>query len=216
MLIESSSAIVNSLTAVENTADRGGGVWNRNGTSVLRNSLFQGNAATNGPDALEIVSQGYNLFSNSSDLSDLLASDIQNADAMIGPLQDNGGPTWTHALLANSPAMDRGNAGTNRVDQRGFPRGIDYPGIPNASSGDDIGAFESDPVLRFTGIEISEEGILVRFSTRSDATYVLQSTSDFSAPWEDSERIAGTGGIVHRSAGSASSSQRFFRVIEQP
>ena len=136
MLVDNSSAL--SLTVADNMAESGGGVWNRNGSSVLQNCLFQGNTATNGPDALGITSQGYNLFSRTGDLSDLLSSDVKDLDGRIGPLQDNGGPTWTHALMANSPAIDHGDAGTNRVDQRGLPRAMDYVGIPNTSNGDDL------------------------------------------------------------------------------
>ena len=46
----------------------------------------------------------------------------------LGPLANNGGPTMTHALLATSPAIDKGNAaavagsgGVPVYDQRGAP-----------------------------------------------------------------------------------------------
>jgi hypothetical protein len=46
---------------------------------------------------------------------------------MLGPLADNGGPTWTHALLPGSPAIDAGdparmlfNGSTQYFDQRGI------------------------------------------------------------------------------------------------
>ena len=58
-------------------------------------------------------------------------------DPLLGPLQDNGGPTLTHALLPGSPAI---NAGSNperfRFDQRGsgFQRVI--------GSAPDMGAWE--------------------------------------------------------------------------
>ena len=49
-------------------------------------------------------------------------------DPRLGPLADNGGPTWTHALLPNSPAIDMGDpgalAGEGEIplfDQRGRP-----------------------------------------------------------------------------------------------
>jgi len=42
---------------------------------------------------------------------------------MLGPLQDNGGPTFTLALLPGSPAIDQGtNLSASATDQRGFPR----------------------------------------------------------------------------------------------
>ena len=64
---------------------------------------------------------------------------------MLGPLQDNGGPTFTHALLSGSPAIDQGkNLSGAASDQRGFSRLVDFPAIANATGGDgsDIGAFE--------------------------------------------------------------------------
>src|SRR5260370_19849276 len=58
-------------------------------------------------------------------------------DPLLGPLDDNGGPTLTHALMPGSPAIDAGNnAYATDWDQRGegFPR------IVNDII--DIGAFE--------------------------------------------------------------------------
>ncbi|HVV97219.1 MAG TPA: choice-of-anchor Q domain-containing protein [Rhodanobacteraceae bacterium] len=66
-----------------------------------------------------------------------LPSDTISADPLLGPLQDNGGPTLTHALLPGSPAIDAGaNFRNFQFDQRGngFPRSF---GIAP-----DIGAFE--------------------------------------------------------------------------
>jgi hypothetical protein len=58
-------------------------------------------------------------------------------------LQDNGGPTLTQALFSASPAIDRGLS-SGATDQRGLPRPVDDPSIPNATGGDgtDTGAFE--------------------------------------------------------------------------
>ncbi len=59
------------------------------------------------------------------------------ADIRLAPQADNGGPTQTHALLAGSPALDRGsNPAGLANDQRGtgFPRG--------RGAAVDIGAFE--------------------------------------------------------------------------
>ena len=74
--------------------------------------------------------------------------DQVNTDPLLGPLQNNGGPTFTQALLGGSPAIDQGKALGFTTDQRGLLRPADFPGIPNASGGDgsdgsDIGAFES-------------------------------------------------------------------------
>jgi hypothetical protein len=52
------------------------------------------------------------------------------------------GPTPTHRLLATSPAIDKGNSFGLALDQRGFARIFNFPGIPDAIDGTDIGAFE--------------------------------------------------------------------------
>ena len=64
-------------------------------------------------------------------------------DPLLGPLADNGGPTFTHALLPGSPAIDAGDplavAGSDGVpqfDQRGVP----YSRVVGGRI--DMGAFE--------------------------------------------------------------------------
>jgi CSLREA domain-containing protein len=90
-----------------------------------------------------LISRGYNL---ADDRSCNLArrSDQPNTDPGLGPLADNGGPTHTMALLPASPAIDRGIGDDLGTDQRGLPRPVDFPWVPNAPGGDasDIGAFE--------------------------------------------------------------------------
>ena len=66
-------------------------------------------------------------------------------DPGLGPLQDNGGPTLTHAITAGMSAYDAGDAATCvdiddnplTTDQRGSAR----PAGPQC----DIGAFEGPP-----------------------------------------------------------------------
>jgi len=65
------------------------------------------------------------------------------ADPLLAPLADNGGLTWTHALLPGSPAIDSGNDDGWDTDQRGEG----YARIQNAHA--DIGAYEVDPDLIF-------------------------------------------------------------------
>jgi hypothetical protein len=69
-----------------------------------------------------------------------------DTDPLLGPLQNNGGPTQTQALLSGSPAIDAGNpSGCTdgnghllKTDQRGMPRHD-----PEDTRGCDIGAYES-------------------------------------------------------------------------
>jgi len=80
-----------------------------------------------------VTSSGHNL-ENGSTCRFNQPSDVRVAAPRLGPLQDNGGPTPTHALLLGSSAIDSGGSPFPRVDQRGVPR-------PQGTSSD-VGAFE--------------------------------------------------------------------------
>ena len=84
------------------------------------------------------------LIDLSTDPDTTLKNQVGVADAKLGPLAANGGPTKTHALLAGSPALENGNAFSLTTDQRGFPRPINFDATPPVSPYDDtdIGAFE--------------------------------------------------------------------------
>ncbi len=102
--------------------------------SLLSGNLLSGslnNCATSGSGVL--ISQGYNLSDNNC-APFSLPSDKNNTPAGVSPtLANNGGPTFTHALLEGSAAINAGDAGTCLSrDQRGASR----VGIC------DIGAFE--------------------------------------------------------------------------
>lgn len=89
------------------------------------------------------TSLGYNLDSDGScgfsGVGDLIA------DPLLGPLQNNGGQTSTHALLPGSPAIDAVPPGVclSARDQRNVPRPQDGNGdnVPAC----DAGAFELRP-----------------------------------------------------------------------
>jgi len=146
-----------------NSSAGAGGIYNGAGGSVtVANTIV---AANSGPpdrsDCLgALTSRGYNLLGNNGGCAGLI--DGVNGDRVgtpgspldprLGPLQDNGGPTATHALLPGSPALDAGdpsgcrdsNGAPLATDQRGQPR-------PDAASGRcDIGAYEAEPAAATT------------------------------------------------------------------
>ena len=83
---------------------------------------------------------GYNIEDGNSAFTPT-TGDQPNTDPLLGPLQNNGGFTQTHALLAGSPAIDAGDNSVGLTeDQRGYARPIDGDGDATATI--DIGAFE--------------------------------------------------------------------------
>jgi hypothetical protein len=146
-----------------------GGLFQSSGLLAIRNSTFAGNTALFGGGAIfnvtgsaagfensivannrggnclgTVLTKGYNLSSDSTCNFDGVG-DLNNTDAKLGKLQNNGGPTKTMAEMQGSPAIDAGNPGgctdvqghRLKTDQRGKPR-------PDKEdkSGCDMGAYE--------------------------------------------------------------------------
>jgi len=136
---------VESSTIVSNTSPHpGGGIFATGfGTVNVKNMIVSDNTTrdcdlSNGT----ITSQGHNISSDGS-CGFTQPTDQQNTDPLLGPLQDNGGPTATHTLLAGSPARDSGSS-DQAEDQRGKARPQDGDGDGTAT--DDIGALERGTV----------------------------------------------------------------------
>jgi hypothetical protein len=137
--------LINNSTLSGNTAGdgSGGGIFNVKGSTVaLQNSILANNTGGNCHGTLN--SRGYNLSSDNSCSFDG-AGDLNNTDPELGPLQNNGGPTDTMALLPGSPAIDAGNPG-GCTDSQGHLLKTDQRGMPRPDkedpSGCDIGAYE--------------------------------------------------------------------------
>lgn len=108
------------------------------GSAELVNTIIAGETSADNCNG-SVTSLGHNLESGSScGLSN--TGDMTNTNPLVGPLQPNGGDTWTHALLPGSPAIDAGNdLVCPATDQRGMPR--------PAGMSCDMGAFEYELVL---------------------------------------------------------------------
>ena len=68
-------------------------------------------------------------------------------DPKLGPLQFNGGPTRTHALLPGSPAIGFGNANGLLPGMSNDQRGHGYPRTTGPMQTVDIGAFQFDTIF---------------------------------------------------------------------
>jgi hypothetical protein len=124
-------------------SSNGGGIFNASGPLHLRNSLIADSPA--GGDCLNnatILTNINNLIEDGS--CNTGATGFVSGDPNLGPLQDNGGPTFTHALLPDSPAIDAAGDCTVFLDpdedQRGVARPLD--GDDDGGPACDIGAFE--------------------------------------------------------------------------
>jgi len=121
--LSNSSLSLNHATIFQNSGGNyASGVY-RGGTSssvFLVNSIIAANGVSDCNTGADTIFQG-NWFGDSS------CSGDADGDPMLGPLLDNGGPTRTHALSANSGAIDIALTGfcqfpVGLVDQRGFRR----------------------------------------------------------------------------------------------
>lgn len=145
-------------TVADNLALAGGGVGTASDAVLhVDQALIAGNTASTGPDCDGSVSfaggQG-SLIGDAADC-DLRwadADDVIGIDPLLGPLEDNGGPTHTHELLDGSPAIDSGRIGPPGL---GWPIFTDQRGVERPQgAGHDLGSFETGPdVVRLFGAD---------------------------------------------------------------
>ena len=139
-----------------------GGVRNAAAPATLRNTIIAGNTGADLPNLDGFfTSLGYNIIGElgtNPGTPTITATtgdqfDVNDALVNLGPLQNNGGSTPTHALGAGSIALDQGHASGSTTDQRGLTRPCDNGSIANASGGDggDVGAYE-EQVLCVTNV----------------------------------------------------------------
>ncbi len=113
------------------------------GVPSVRNSIIAGNGAVVGDvDVSGEFSVDWSLIGDVGTAvvnESVPGSNLLGVDPLLGPLQDNGGVTQTHALLSGSPGIDRGDPAFTpppEFDQRGAP----FVRVANGRI--DMGAFE--------------------------------------------------------------------------
>lgn len=129
---------IDNSTFANNLATNRGGHLNKlfTGEVEVRNTIF-----SNSPVGTDCYGNGeWNVDNSNLDSDGSCDNAVPSETINLGPLQNNGGTTMTHALLAESSAIDAGNdafcqeAPVNNVDQRGVSR--------EQGEACDIGAYE--------------------------------------------------------------------------
>ncbi|MCP3981616.1 MAG: hypothetical protein GY716_20140 [bacterium] len=118
---DTGSISIDTSTVTDNPAISGSVVFSSYGPITLRNSILIGNGGGSTCYAFTVQSDGHNIGSD-TDCSLNQPTDRVFVDPLLGPLQDNGGPTPTRELLSGSPALDTGAETCGTQDQRGIPR----------------------------------------------------------------------------------------------
>jgi CSLREA domain-containing protein len=109
------------------------GTFNITGDATLQNSILA--TPSSGDDCSGTIAATNSLIDDTNDCTITGTGNVTDQPAKLGPLQNNGGPTPTMALLPGSPARNAGDQGTCLLrDQRGVRR--------TQGSSCDIGAYE--------------------------------------------------------------------------
>ena len=207
---------------------QGGGIFAS--SASLRNCLVAQSAYPNfGLDvAGSFMSRGHNLiglseagtgFTNGVN-ADLVGTTNTPVAPRLGPLQDNGGPTFTLALLHGSPALDAGDDAllgppyNLTTDQRGFAR--------DAGAHVDIGAFEFQPIVVPPALgnvaNSGTNGFQFTFSNNTPgATFSVLSSTNVSLPQSNWVLLGqptqtGSGRLQFIDPQTTNYHQRFYRV----
>ncbi|MCW6039022.1 DUF4347 domain-containing protein, partial [Spirulina subsalsa FACHB-351] len=141
--------LTNSTVAFNQANGLGGGVYLWGATHTIHNSIIANNTSPTAPDigvaGTPTFNISHSLIGNTTGMSgnglptNGVNGNLVGVDPKLAPLTNNGGPTQTHALGLNSPAL---NGGSNDLatglttDQRGAP------GARIVGGTVDMGAFE--------------------------------------------------------------------------
>ncbi|MFD2433723.1 T9SS type A sorting domain-containing protein [Mesonia maritima] len=126
---------LNAVTVAMNSAAVNGGGISSMASMSMTNTLVAENTATSGQDVSGMITSGnYNLIgTDDAGIFTVDTDDIVGTSPLLGSLQDNGGATFTIALMDGSEGINAGNPNDTFNDQR------DY----SIQGRRDIGAYEN-------------------------------------------------------------------------
>ncbi|MCB8948872.1 MAG: CSLREA domain-containing protein [Ardenticatenaceae bacterium] len=197
-------------TIVQNQAANGGaglvGLGVSYVTTMLNHNLIVGNVLSGTTTASDVdldngtvdsfVSNGYNIL-GAVDANVVAFNQMGDQTAVsqanLGPLQDNGGLTWTHTLPMDSLAVNAGGANCAATDQRGVtrPQGVAC----------DVGAYELDQFsltlsLAGTGAgHVTSSPAGIDCGTNCTFTFAADTAVTLTASPENGSFFAGWGGV---------------------
>jgi hypothetical protein len=185
-----------------------GGIDNNGGEVQLRATILADNAAMDFSGLLN--SLGYNLILNTNGIGLIgdFTGNIYGEDPLIGPLRNNGGHTFTQALLTGSPAINAGPTnGLPHFDQRGIPR-------PEGSA-EDIGAFELvNRNSHYLSLVSAGNGMQIGLSGLSGWNYIIQRASSLNGPWTTLTNMSvGVGGKSTCMDSCSPAGSAFYRLV---
>ncbi|AVH68999.1 DUF4347 domain-containing protein [Nostoc sp. 'Lobaria pulmonaria (5183) cyanobiont'] len=139
-----------------NGVGNGGGVASYGSPMNVSNTIIAGNFdnSTSGDIHSDVSGSvadfgnnliGDNTGSTNFTTSTLVGTIASPIDPKIGPLQNNGGATFTHALLADSPAINAGNNSLVPVGVSTDQRGAGFDRLSSVAI--DIGSYEVHPTI---------------------------------------------------------------------
>jgi hypothetical protein len=161
MYVEYGAATIVNSTISANSATGAAGILVYKGTLSLSNTIVSANTASAGHEDTADLDQSqstagaqYSLLGTALDVSAFNDAGNHNrfSDSPgLGPLQDNGGPTQTMALLEGSPAIDGGSNALAETDGASLYCDQRATGYRIVNGAVDIGAFEFQGDRIFAG-----------------------------------------------------------------
>ena len=158
--------LINASTIVFNTASAGGGVFSSTQAIVANSIISVNNATGTGKNVSgNFASDNYNLIGEDDlNVFPQASNDMENTNPLLDVIQDNGGETMTHKLLANSPAYNAANPSLVANDQ------IDQPIFGGIR---DIGAYESQTDVTLSNNDFELDTTMILYPNPSSSVVTI-------------------------------------------